>query len=183
MTLWIDKGATLYASRDVMTYSPLAAGPYCGNTAVSATKAGSSSNCLALINGSNLVNSAVVGDGRIDSRGYAEIVTSNALYPLMKVDGSCSNTYVNYKAGTQAADGVPCDDGGTFVDSKSSARNMTWWDLAYLANVVQTGTTGVAGQSNFRMMVFNYAKNLTLYRITLVNSARTSTSSRAASMG
>jgi polygalacturonase len=171
VTLWIDTGVTLYASRDVTTYSPLAAGPYCGNTAVSATRAGSSSNCRALINGSNLVNSAVVGDGRIDSRGYAELVTSNALYPLMKVDMTCSNTYVNYAAGTQAADGVPCDNGGTVVDSKSSTRNMTWWDLAYLANVIQNGTTGVAGQSNFRMMVFNNAKNLTLYRITLTNSA------------
>jgi polygalacturonase len=48
---------------------------------------------------------------------------------------------------------------------------MTWWDLAYLGNMVQNGTTGYGSQSNFRMMVFNYAKNLTLYRITLNNSA------------
>jgi polygalacturonase len=48
---------------------------------------------------------------------------------------------------------------------------MTWWDLAYLGNMVQNGTTGFGSQSNFRMMVFNYAKNLTLYRITLNNSA------------
>lgn len=171
VTLWIDKGATLYATRDVMAYSPLPAGPYCANTAVSATKGGSSSNCSALINGSNLVNSAVVGDGSIDSRGYAEIVTTNKLYPLMKVDMSCSNTYVNYAAGTQAADGVACDNGGTYVNSKSSVRNMTWWDLAYLGNMVQNGTTGSASQSNFRMMVFSYAKNLTLYRISLNNSA------------
>ncbi|MBK4734335.1 glycoside hydrolase family 28 protein [Noviherbaspirillum pedocola] len=170
VTLWIDKGVTLYASRDVMAYSPNAAGPYCGNTAVSATKAGSSSNCTALINGSNLVNSAVVGDGRIDGRGYAEIVTTNKLYPLMKVDMTCSNTYAAYAKGTQATDGTSCDDGGTVVDSKSSARNMTWWDLAYLGNMVQNGTTGSGSQSNFRLMVFNYAKNLTLYRVTLNNS-------------
>src|SRR6202012_1474874 len=44
VTLWIDKGVTLYATRDVMAYSPNAAGPYCANTAVSASKAGSSSN-------------------------------------------------------------------------------------------------------------------------------------------
>jgi polygalacturonase len=37
--------------------------------------------------------------------------------------------------------------------------------------MVQNGTTGFGSQSNFRMMVFNYAKNLTLYRITLNNSA------------
>ncbi|PTB17325.1 endopolygalacturonase [Trinickia symbiotica] len=170
VTLWIDKGVTLYASRDVKAYSPNVAGPYCGNTAVSATKAGSSSNCLALITGTDLVNSAVVGDGRIDGRGYAEIVTSDAKYPLMKVDLTCSNTYAAYKTGTVAADGTACDDGGTVVDSKSPARNMTWWDLAYLGNMVDNGTTGVGSQSNFRLMVFNYAKNLTLYRITLSNS-------------
>ena len=171
VTLWIDKGATLFASRDVMAYSPKPAGPYCANTAVSATKAGSSGNCTALINGDNLVNSAVVGDGAIDSRGYAEIVTTNPLYPLMKVDMTCSNTYAAYAQGQRAVDGTPCDDGGTLVDSKSSVRNMTWWDLAYLGNMVQNGTTGTASQSNFRMMVFNYAKNLTLHRITLNNSA------------
>jgi polygalacturonase len=171
VTLWIDKGATLYASRDAKAYSPNLAGPYCANTAVSSSKAGSSSNCLPLIGGNNLVNSAVMGDGRIDSRGYAEIVTTDKLYPLMKVDMTCSNTYAAYAKGTLAADGTSCDNGGTTVDSKSSARNMTWWDLAYLGNMVQNGTTGFGSQSNFRMMVFNYAKNLTLYRISLHNSA------------
>jgi polygalacturonase len=170
VTLWIDKGVTLVASRDVIAYSPNKAGPYCGNTAVSATKAGSSSNCLPLIGGDFLVNSAVVGDGSIDSRGYAEIVTTNKLYPIMKVDLTCSNTYVAYANGLQAADGTACDNGGTLVDSKSSVHNMTWWDLAFLANLVENGTTGSAGQSNFRMMVFNYAKNLTLYRVLLNNS-------------
>jgi hypothetical protein len=125
---------------------------------------------LALIGGDFLVNSAVVGDGSIDGRGYAEIVTTNKLYPIMKVDLSCSNTYVAYANGLQAADGTACDNGGTLVDSKSSVHNMTWWDLAFLANLVENGTTGSAGQSNFRMMVFNYAKNLTLYRVLLNNS-------------
>jgi polygalacturonase len=169
VTLWIDKGVTLFASRDVMLYN--LTGKYCGNTAVSASSAGSSGNCNALITGTNLVNSAVLGDGAIDSRGYAEIVTSNPLYPLMKVDLTCSNTYVNFAAGTQAAQGTSCDNGGSFVDLKSSARNMTWWDLAYLGNMIENGTTGAGSQSVFRMMVFNYAKNLTLYRITLNNSA------------
>jgi polygalacturonase len=171
VTLWIDKGVTLYGTRDAKAYAPNVAGPYCANTAVSSSKAGSSSNCLPLIGGNNLVNSAVMGDGAIDSRGYAEIVTTDKLYPLMKVDMTCSNTYVNYAKGTQAPDGTACDNGGTVVNSKSSARNMTWWDLAYLGNMVQNGTTGFGSQSNFRMMVFNYAKNLTLYRITLNNSA------------
>jgi len=171
VTLWIDNGVTLFATRDAVAFSPNATGPYCANTAVSATKGGSSGNCTALINGNNLVNSAVMGGGSIDSRAYAEIITTNKLYPLMKVDLTCSNTYVAYATGTQAADGTVCDDGGTVVNSKSSVRNMTWWDLAYLGNLVENGRTGTAAQSNFRMMVFNYAKNLTLYRITMNNSA------------
>jgi polygalacturonase len=170
VTLWIDKGVTLYASRDVTTYLTTTAGKYCGNTANSGS-AGSSSNCQALINGSNMVNSAVVGDGSIDSRGYAELVTSNKYYPLMKVDLTCTNTYAAYKTNTFAANGTPCDNGGTIVDTGSAARNMTWWDLAYKGNMVDNGTTGSGSQSNFRMMVFNYAKNLTLYRVTLSNSA------------
>jgi polygalacturonase len=171
VTLWVDKGVTLYATRDVMAYSPNAAGPYCANTAVSASKAGSSSNCTSLITATNVVNSGVVGDGSIDGRGYAEIITTNKLYPLMKVDMSCSNTYAAYAKATQAIDGTPCDDGGTFVDSKSSSRNMGWWDLAWLGNLVENGTTGFGSQSNPRMMVLGYAKNFTLYRITLNNSA------------
>jgi polygalacturonase len=171
VTLWIDKGVTLFATRDATAYSPNPAGPYCANTAVSATKGGSSGNCAALISGNNLINVAVMGDGSIDSRAYAEIVTTNKLYPLMKVDLTCSNTYAAYATGTQAPDGTACDDGGTVVNSKSSVRNMTWWDLAYLGNLVENGRTGAASQSNFRMMVFNYVKNLTLYRITLNNSA------------
>ena len=171
VTLWLDTGVTLFATRDAVAYSPKAGGPYCANTAVSATKGGSSSNCTAFFSGNNLVNSAIVGDGSIDSRAYAEIVATNKLYPLMKVDLTCSNTYVAYAAGTQAPDGTACDDGGTVVNSKSSVRNMTWWDLAYLGNLVENGRTGAASQSNFRMMVFNYVKNLTLYRITMNNSA------------
>lgn len=171
VTLWIDKGVTLFATRDAIAFSPNRTGPYCANTAVGPSRAGSSTNCLPLIGGNNLVNSAIVGEGSIDSRAYAEIVATNKLYPLMKVDLTCSNTYAAYAIGQQAADGTACDDGGTFVNSRASARNMTWWDLAWLGNVVQNGRTGAASQSNFRMMVFNYAKNLTLYRITMNNSA------------
>jgi polygalacturonase len=48
---------------------------------------------------------------------------------------------------------------------------MTWWDLAWLGNLVESGRTGFSSQSNFRMIVYNYAKNFTLYRVTLTNSA------------
>ena len=174
VTLWVDTGVTLFASRDVMLYSTIltssANNKYCGNVAVSSSKAGSSSNCAAFITGTNLVNSAIMGGGAIDGRGYSEIVTTNKLYPIMKVDLTCSNTYAAFVTGTQAAQGTSCDDGGTFVDLKSSSRNMTWWDLAYLGNMVENGTTGTASQSVPRLMVYNFAKNLTLYKITLNNS-------------
>ena len=169
VTLWIDKGVTLFATRDVMPFSTIA-GRYCGNTKSGANN-GSSGNCQALINGTRLVNSAVMGEGSIDSRAYAEIVSSVPLYPLMRVDLTCSNTYTAYAGGTQAVNGTPCDNGGTFVKMPATSRNMTWWDLAYLGNMVENGRTATASQSVFRMMVFNFAKNLTLYKITLNNSA------------
>ena len=169
VTLWIDKGVTLFATRDVIPY--VSSGKYCANTAVGPSTAGSSGNCNPLIGGKNLVNSAIMGEGSIDSRAYAEIITSDALYPLTKVDLTCSNTYTAYKNGEKAADGTPCDNGGTIVNSQSPARNMTWWDLAWLGNMVENGRTGYGSQSNFRMMVFDWAKNLTLYRITMNNSA------------
>ena len=171
VTLWIDKGVTLFGSRDAVAYSPSAAGPYCANVAVGPGKAGSSGNCAALITATNVVNSAVMGEGTVDGRGYAEIVTSNKLYPLLKVDLSCSNTYAAYASGTQAPDGAACDNGGTYVNSRATPRNMTWWDLAWLGNMVDNGTTGVGSQSNPRLLVVNYAKNFTLYKITLSNSA------------
>jgi polygalacturonase len=169
VTLWIDKGATLFATRDAMAFH--VPGRYCANTAVGPDKAGASSNCLPLIGGKYLVNSAIMGEGSIDSRAYTEIVTSNPLLPLMKTDMTCSNTYKSYEKNEQAPDGTPCDDGGTVVNKLSSSRNMTWWDLAFLGNMVKNGRTGTGSQSNFRMMVFDYVKNLTLYRITMNNSA------------
>lgn len=170
VTLWIDEGVTLFATRDVMSFLTGAAGRYCGNT-YSGARAGSSGNCQALIYGNNLVNSAVMGEGSIDSRAYAEIVSSTALYPLMRVDLTCSNTYAAYAGGTQATNGTPCDNGGTIVKMPATSRNMTWWDLAYLGNMVENGRTWAASQSVFRMMVFNYAKNLTLYKLNMNNSA------------
>jgi polygalacturonase len=173
VTLWIDAGVTLFATRDVMAYQtdPKTGSKFCGNVNIKGA-AGSSGNCRALVNGDYLINSAVMGDGSIDSRAYAEITSTDPLYPLMKVDLTCTNTYLAWATTTvRATDGTPCDNGGTFVDSKSTARNMTWWDLAWLGNMVENGRTGASSQSNFRMMVFNYAKNLTLYRVTLNNSA------------
>jgi len=192
VTLWIDKGVTLYGSRDISLYSGVRTNGYCGNVSSPDTKTtnppvlaqGSSSNCWALITATNTINSAVVGDGVIDARGYAELLTSKKYYPMLKADGTCTNTYAAYKRwvannsiaatpGPTAAadvDGTPCDNGGTFVNSQSTAHNMSWWDLAWLGNMVNSGLTSAAAQSNARLIVVNYAKNFTLYRVTLTNS-------------
>jgi polygalacturonase len=174
VTLWIDQGVTVFATRDVMAYKSRAntnSQGFCGNV-YARDRSGSSGNCRPLIGGNNVVNTAVVGDGSIDSRAYAEIVSSDPKYPLLKVDLTCTNTYAAYATTTtRAANGTPCDNGGTFVDARSTARNMTWWDLAWLGNMVENGRTGQSSQSNFRMMFFQNMKNFTLYRITLNNSA------------
>jgi len=62
VTLWIDKGATLYASRDPKDYD----NGYgdCGTANEESHK-----SCRSLIEGRALKNSGIVGEGRIDGRG------------------------------------------------------------------------------------------------------------------
>ncbi len=62
VTLWIDTGATLYASRDPKDYDTGAGD--CGIANQESHK-----SCHSLIEGHDLVGSGLVGDGRIDGRG------------------------------------------------------------------------------------------------------------------
>lgn len=60
--LWIDKGATLYASRDPADYDK---GPGdCGTANTVSVK-----SCRSLIEGADLVDSGLMGEGRIDGQG------------------------------------------------------------------------------------------------------------------
>jgi hypothetical protein len=70
VTLWIDTGVTLFASRDPRLFDarPGACG---GNNTGSAA-------CLGLINVRNVANTAVVGGGTIDGRG-GELMIGNTL--------------------------------------------------------------------------------------------------------
>jgi polygalacturonase len=62
VTLWIDKGVTVFASRNPADYD---SGPgLCGIASTNGT-----ASCNALINGSHLTNSGIVGEGTIDGRG------------------------------------------------------------------------------------------------------------------
>ncbi len=62
VVLWIDKGATLYASRDPADYDK---GPGdCGIANSSSVK-----SCRSLIEGTDLVDSGLMGEGRIDGQG------------------------------------------------------------------------------------------------------------------
>jgi polygalacturonase len=84
VTLLIDKGVTLYASRDPKDYDPNPGGEgvlLCGTMAEagasSAAAAGSAPQgrpCKPLISVTNVKNAAVMGEGVIDGRGYAMIV-------------------------------------------------------------------------------------------------------------
>ncbi|MGZ3304728.1 MAG: glycoside hydrolase family 28 protein [Asticcacaulis sp.] len=74
VTLWIDKGVTLYASRDPADYDTgLDAGRAradCGTANSSGKK-----SCLPLIGGKNLTNAALVGEGKIDGRGGSRLLS------------------------------------------------------------------------------------------------------------
>ncbi|SAK49235.1 glycoside hydrolase family protein [Caballeronia temeraria] len=84
VTLWIDKGVTLYASRDPRQYDKTKGTASCGMITAS------DNGCLALINASKIANGAVVGDGVIDGRGGSPLISSVPNDPnLMKrPDGS-----------------------------------------------------------------------------------------------
>jgi polygalacturonase len=84
VTLWIDKGVTLFASRDPRQYDKTKGTASCGVITAS------DNGCLALINASKIAYGAVVGDGVIDGRGGSPLVSSVPNDPnLMKrPDGS-----------------------------------------------------------------------------------------------
>jgi polygalacturonase len=67
VTLWVDKGVTLFASRDPRDYD--AGDGFCGT----ATKERHRS-CRAFINGSQLDNAGIVGEGSIDGRGGSRLL-------------------------------------------------------------------------------------------------------------
>ncbi len=62
VTMWIDAGVTLYASRDPKDYDNGVGD--CGTANTSKIK-----SCRSLIEGHDLIGSGLVGDGRIDGRG------------------------------------------------------------------------------------------------------------------
>ncbi|SDY64735.1 polygalacturonase [Collimonas sp. OK242] len=74
VTLWIDQGVTLFASRSPADFDTGAGN--CG------TAAGDGKSCNALITASKTQNSGVVGDGIIDGRG-GSVLTSGANAGIM----------------------------------------------------------------------------------------------------
>ncbi|SAL38150.1 glycoside hydrolase family protein [Caballeronia arvi] len=70
VTLWIDDGVTLFASRDPRQYDKVKGTASCGIITAS------DNGCLALINASKIANAAVVGDGVIDGRGGSPLISS-----------------------------------------------------------------------------------------------------------
>ena len=105
VTLWVDDGVTLFASRDVVVYdkapqdrpNPITCGAAVNNpaglpapagtvNAGQATLAGVSGmqNCYPLIRGNHTVNAAIMGTGSIDARGYMPLISSSSLYPTIR---------------------------------------------------------------------------------------------------
>ena len=70
VTLWIDKGVTMFASRNPVDYDN-------GVGLCGIANANSKVSCNALIRGNHLVNSGIVGEGVIDGRG-GSVLTEGA---------------------------------------------------------------------------------------------------------
>jgi len=71
VTLWIDKGVTLFASRNPKDFDKPG-----DNTCGTVTN--TSGNCVPFITVSNTKNSGLVGDGIIDGRGGSNLIGHNA---------------------------------------------------------------------------------------------------------
>ena len=66
VTLWVDAGVTLYASRNPRDFDAKA--NQCG------LGTGGTSNCFALINSSGMTSAGVMGEGTIDGRGGENVI-------------------------------------------------------------------------------------------------------------
>ncbi|RZF28992.1 glycoside hydrolase family 28 [Paraburkholderia sp. UYCP14C] len=105
VTLWVDDGVTLFASRDVVVYDKTAAdrpnaitcgaainnpaglpAPAGTANAGAATISGTSGmqNCYPLIRGTHTVNASIMGTGSIDARGYMPLISSSPQYPMIR---------------------------------------------------------------------------------------------------
>jgi polygalacturonase len=84
VTLWIDPGITLFASRDPRQFDKTPGVASCGLITAS------DNGCAALITTAKTSNSAVVGDGVIDGRGGSPLVSSVPNDPnlLRRSDGT-----------------------------------------------------------------------------------------------
>ncbi len=84
VTLWIDSGVTLFASRDPRQYDKTKGTASCGLITAS------DNGCNALITAAKTANGAVMGDGVIDGRGGSPLVSSIAGDPalLKRPDGT-----------------------------------------------------------------------------------------------
>ncbi len=74
VTLWIDKGVTLFASRNPRDFDDKPGDNICGTVTHKAA------NCVAFITASNTKNSGVVGDGIIDGRGGSKLIGHNVTW-------------------------------------------------------------------------------------------------------
>lgn len=115
VTLLVDKGVTLYGSRNSADYAT-----HPGSCGVVNDEHGG--GCRPLIHGSQANGSGIMGEGTIDGRGGAKLL----------------------------------------VDGKQGPES--WWDLA---NDARAG----GNQQVPRLIIFDSSNNVTIYRITLKNSA------------
>ena len=84
VTLLVDRGVTLFGSRDPRDYDPNPAQPLCGSMSAAPASPNPAANaappgrgCKPLISAVNVKNAAIMGDGIIDGRG--NVTSSGAI--------------------------------------------------------------------------------------------------------
>lgn len=140
VTLWVDKGVTLFASRDPRDYD-LGDG-FCGT----ATKERHRS-CKAFIEGRDLVDSGIIGEGAIDGRGGSRLLAgpnkgksswwdlamlskrglSQNVFRLVALDGGSRLTLYR----------IAFENSPNFHVVPSNFRGITAWGIKILAPTVE----------------------------------------------
>lgn len=139
VTLWIDSGVTLFASRDPRQYDKTKGTASCGLIT------SSDNGCNALITAAKTSNSAVMGDGVIDGRGGSPLVSSIPGDPalLKRPDGTAMSWW---DIGWQANVVQNASQNNPRLIQINNGRNFTLYRItlqnAPKFHVVPSGTDG-----------------------------------------
>ncbi len=133
VTLWVDKGVTLFASRNPRDFDSKAGDKTCGTVTGSSS---SSAGCNAFITAENTKNSGLVGDGIIDGRGGSKLVGQSESWWDLALHAKNQNASQHNPRMIQIKDGshftmyrITVQNSPNFHVSASGINGFTAWKV------------------------------------------------------